>query len=266
MKKVLFSDLDGTLLDLNSYSFNKSIDAVKSVQNAKIPIVFCSSKTRMEQEFYRKKFGVKHPFIVENGSAIFIPRAYFKSKIPFNTYLTEDYEVIQLGDPVSQIRHEIQKLRGELDLDFQCYFDLPPEEVSLFTALNLSEAKRAMLREFSETILNGRVNDSFLRRLKRRGFSSIPGSKFHTIVSKNADKGKAIQILLDIYQREWGEVESIGVGDSQNDLEMFKAVNDPYIVQRPDGQWTDLKDDSIKKVSGVGPEGWALAAEIILSA
>ena len=123
-----------------------------------------------------------------------------------------------------------------------------------------------MKREFSETILRGAINEKFLRRLKRRGLMSIPGSKFNTVISKQADKGKAIEILQSFYKNESQDLFTFGVGDSRNDLEMFKVVDDPYIVQRPSGEWYDLKDDTVKKASGVGPEGWNKVAEIILNA
>lgn len=266
MKKVLFTDLDGTLLDLRSYSYSKSESSLKSLKDQGVPVVFCSSKSRAEQEYYRQILEVNDPFIVENGSAIFIPKGYFKKEVPFNTYVTDDYEVIQLGESVTNIRQTIKELREDLLLDFVCYFDIPPEEVSLYTSLNLNEAKRAMKREFSETILRGAINEKFLRRLKRRGLMSIPGSKFNTVISKQADKGKAIEILQSLYKNESQDLFTFGVGDSGNDLEMFKVVDDPYIVQRPSGEWYDLKDDTVKKASGVGPEGWNKVVEIILNA
>ena len=44
MKKIVFTDLDGTLLDLKSYSYARSREAVEFLQNREIPLVFCSSK------------------------------------------------------------------------------------------------------------------------------------------------------------------------------------------------------------------------------
>lgn len=266
MKKVLLSDLDGTLLDLKSYSFAKSIDAVNNLKRNDIPVVFCSSKSREEQEYYGEALGLKDPFIVENGSAIFIPKGYFSKKIPFNTYQIDDYEVISLGKSVSYIREVIHEARTYLGLSFVCYFDLCAEEVSMHTGLDLKASRRAMKREFSETILRGRVNKGFLDFLEYKGLRSIPGSKFQTIISLNADKGNAVDVLLSLYENEWGDVKSYGVGDSVNDFEMLQTVDDPYLVQRPGEFWADLQDVAIKNVQGVGPVGWKKVSQIMLEA
>jgi predicted mannosyl-3-phosphoglycerate phosphatase (HAD superfamily) len=50
LKKVLFTDLDGTLLDLSSYSSKVVQSAVSRLKDADISIVFCSSKTFAEQQ------------------------------------------------------------------------------------------------------------------------------------------------------------------------------------------------------------------------
>ncbi|WP_420387003.1 HAD-IIB family hydrolase [Roseivirga sp.] len=266
MRRVLFSDLDGTLLDLKSYSFARTLKSVGALKSQGIPIVFCSSKSRVEQEFYRDSMEVKDPFIVENGSAIFIPRGYFSQKIPYNTYVIDDYEVIALGKPVGFIRDVISKARESMGLSLLCYFDLPAEEVSMYTGLDLRSSRRAMEREFSETILKGRVTEGFNDYLKKNGLRNIPGSKFQTVVSDKADKGKAVDILISLYEKEWGGIISYGAGDSINDFEMLQSVHDPYLVQRPTGLWADLEDDTIKKVNGIGPSGWNKVAQIILEA
>ncbi|UCH52084.1 MAG: HAD hydrolase family protein, partial [Chloroflexota bacterium] len=64
-KLVIFSDLDGTLLDRATYSYDKALPTVDYLRERGIPIVFCSAKTRVEQEVYRRELKVFHPFIVE---------------------------------------------------------------------------------------------------------------------------------------------------------------------------------------------------------
>lgn len=70
---VIFTDLDNTLLD-SRYSYEDAKDVLEILKEKEIPIVFCSAKTKYEQEVIRKKIGIKDPFIVEDGSAIYIPK------------------------------------------------------------------------------------------------------------------------------------------------------------------------------------------------
>jgi mannosyl-3-phosphoglycerate phosphatase len=76
-KKIVFTDLDGTLLDYSTYSFQKALPALSALKQADIPLVICSSKTKTEIEYYRDRLENHHPFISENGGGIFIPMDYF---------------------------------------------------------------------------------------------------------------------------------------------------------------------------------------------
>lgn len=263
-KKLVYTDLDGTLLDLKSYSFMQSIGAIEKLKSAGVPVIFCSSKTRKEQEFYRESLDLNTPFIVENGSAIYIPKGYFSQPIPYNTYQTKDYEVICLGKSVSKIRQLLLKRRQEFNLAFDIYEDLPAEEVSMITGLDMTSARRAMQRDFSETILRGETSQQLYQSLEDEGLQSIPGSKFETVMSKEADKGKAVTILTELYKAEYGTVESYGIGDSQNDAEMLASVEKAFLVQRPNGEWADVENAFVKVVNGIGPKGWVKVVEQIL--
>jgi mannosyl-3-phosphoglycerate phosphatase len=72
VRTIVFSDLDGTLLDEN-YSFEVAQPVIARLKALKVPIVLCSSKTRMEIEYFRTKMEINDPFISENGAAIFVP-------------------------------------------------------------------------------------------------------------------------------------------------------------------------------------------------
>ncbi len=263
-QKILFTDLDGTLLSLNNYSFQQSLSAIEQLKAAGIPVVFCSSKTRAEQEYYQKALGLNEPFIVENGSAIFVPRGYFQKPIAWNTYVTDRYEVIPFGKSISYVRETISRQRAEQSLDFVVYADLPVNEVADLTGLNEEGSVRAMQRDFSETILKGEVNNQFIEGLDSEGFHNIPGSKFQTIVSKTADKGRAVNVLSSLYKAEFHDVITYGLGDSRNDEAMLAAVDHPYLVQRPDRSWIDLNEVQAKGLTGVGPEGFTQLVDMIL--
>src|SRR5512135_2792694 len=80
MKKiVIFTDLDGTLLDEVNYSWSEAQPALNLIKSGATPLILCSSKTRAELEAYRVQLDNHHPFIAENGGGIFIPRGYFSA-------------------------------------------------------------------------------------------------------------------------------------------------------------------------------------------
>lgn len=77
---LVFTDLDGTLLDHHTYSFEPALPALNALKEKNIPLIICTSKTRAEIEKWRLELRTDHPFISENGGAIFIPKGYFSHK------------------------------------------------------------------------------------------------------------------------------------------------------------------------------------------
>ena len=70
---VVFTDLDGSLLDGETYSFESATQALKALRMRNIPLILVSSKTRAEMEPLRRRLNHRDPFIVENGAAVFVP-------------------------------------------------------------------------------------------------------------------------------------------------------------------------------------------------
>src|SRR5688572_23204941 len=102
MQMLLISDLDGTLLDRETYSFTAAIPALHQLRERQIPLVLCTSKTRAEVEAVRVALGNRHPFIVENGGAIFLPKRYFPFAIPGSEH-RDGYDVVPLGDNYAEL-------------------------------------------------------------------------------------------------------------------------------------------------------------------
>jgi mannosyl-3-phosphoglycerate synthase len=263
--KLVFTDLDGTLLHPVSYSYAAAIDSVRRLQEARIPIIFCSAKTMAEQQVYRQELAVKDPFIIENGAAIIVPKDYFRFSFSFSR-VTDDYFIIELGVPYTEVRNKLKGLCGERETKVTCFGDLSTEEVSKVTGLNLLMAGLAKQREYSETVIidgDKKHLEATLATIKEMGLSYTFGGKFYEVY-QGGDKGKAVKILMELYKLNFGDVYTIGIGDSQNDVEMLVAVDLPVVVQTANNRWNKLKVKKLKHVTGVGPEGWAKAASELL--
>jgi mannosyl-3-phosphoglycerate phosphatase len=140
--------------------------------------------------------------IVENGSGILIPRNYFADECP-SSRITEDNQVIELGDSADRIRTELDATRRETGARFRGFKEIAVEELCLLTGLGAEAALRAQTREYSETIvseMSGTVMKSFLEALEARGLSCIQGSRFHTVGSSKTDKGKAVKLVTELLE------------------------------------------------------------------
>lgn len=261
MKKlVIFTDLDGTLLDAHTYSFKKALPAIKLLKEKDIPLVICSSKTRSEIEYYRKKLSNTHPFISENGGGIFIPKRYFKFKIENLRLKIEEnrrYFVIRLGAKYPDLGKALHELRSE-GFDVRGFGDMSVREISELTGLGILEAGWAKKREFDETFIFKGDSPALKRlrsRVKSRGFNFTQGEFFHLMGS--TDKGRAVEILKKLYSRQFGDIMTIALGDSLNDIEMLEMVDYPIIVKKADGGYERrIKVKNLIKADGIGPNGW----------
>ena len=253
-KTVIFTDLDGTLLDEATYSHAEALPALSLIAKGGTPLILCSSKTRAELQMYRKRLDNSHPFISENGGGIFIPRGYFTS--PIEAEESDGYQLVLLGTPYAEIRKQFVRLREQLHAKVRGFADMSIAEVAALTGLPEDDAALARQRDFDEPfIFEGPADESFLRAINASGLRWTQGRIFH--IMGNHDKGRAVNILMSLYRRQFGSVASIALGDSLNDLPMLMAVDRPVLVRHQDGSFdTRIVIPDLLKTQLPGPAGW----------
>jgi len=256
-KTVIFTDLDGTLLDPFTYSDAVASPVVASVVHKGIPIIFCSSKTRAEQEVYRRRLGITDPFVVENGGAIFIKRGYFPFAYQYHRVFG-NYHVIELGIAYPEIRERLKEISRQHKLAITGFGDMTPAEIAKLTGLNLDSARLAQKREYEETLnLSARDVDSILPKITAAGLTWNRGRLYG--VSGGNNKGRATKILIKLLRQKLGRIKTIGIGDSPNDLPMLAEVDFPVLVQKPGHGWEEIDLPGLYRVKGEGPRGWVRA-------
>lgn len=264
MKPVIFSDLDGTLLDPRSQSYAGAERALARIASEDIPLIFSSSKTRSEIERHRQAMDNRHPFIAENGAAVFIPAGYFPFAVKGSERL-DGYEAVILGTPYVEVRKALEEVRRETGIKAKGFGDLTDEEVARLTGIGREMAELAKRREFAEPFTmqaEERPLKEFLKRIEKKGLSWTRGELFH--IMGRHDKGKAVRILKDYYTALYGSVVTIGLGDSSNDIPLLKEVDYPVLVKKPDGEYEPVKVQGVIRAEGIGPEGWNKAVLGIL--
>ena len=99
------------------------------------------------------------------------------------------------------------------------------------------------------------------------GLTVTNGDRFYYLTGGHG-KGEAARRLLDLYRRQWGELVSVGLGNSANDLPFLREVDRPVLVRNPDRPWEPEVIQclpSIARAECVGPQGWREAIEKILA-
>lgn len=259
-KTIIFTDLDGTLMDAANYSVAAAQKAIDKLIEFEIPIIPCTSKTHLEVIEIQKKLGFSNPFITENGSAIFFTAEYFtESKVPVKEF--NQYRSMVLGAENKDVLNFFNHWRDRYSLPVTGVHEMTVEKVMELTALSYNEAEVAKKRFFSEPFIinnEGFLPEEAVKDILINGFRLLLGNRFYHLLG-NSDKGRAAKSLIDLYKIKWNtdNLTTIGIGDSMNDLEMLKSVDKPVLVKKPNGHHQAGIDlDNLLYTSEIGPAGW----------
>jgi mannosyl-3-phosphoglycerate phosphatase len=259
-KLMIFTDLDGTLLNRNTYSFEPAQPALAMIRQEGIPLILVSSKTRAEIESYRRRLKNSHPFISENGGAVFIPEGYFSFPFHYDRVL-KGYQILELGTFHPQILKVLESVKEETGILIRGFSDLAEKELVSLCGLSPKEAELAKKREYDEPfVIEGGEKEVEMvkRKIEGKGMNYIWGGRFHHILGHN-DKGKAVKILKELYTKEFSSVITIALGDSLNDWPMFSVVDHPIFLKGGEEGSSPKAESPIQNltmVHGAGPRAW----------
>ncbi|TBW50782.1 HAD-IIB family hydrolase [Marinobacter halodurans] len=262
---VIFTDLDGTLLDHHTYSAEPARPAWEAAQAAGVPCIFNTSKTRVEVEQLQEKLGLHEPFIVENGAAVWFP-GDTDLPLPPDARPTDDLYCKLLSIPRTEILEALNPLRGRFR--FRSLSDMAVNELMERTGLERQQAILALQREFSEPLVWMDSEDALKECIEALGALNlrlVRGGRFHHVIGAG-DKGQAMSWLLAVYQKAFGgAITSVALGDSENDLNMLAAADVPFLVRSPVHAPPTIPDrPDVCITSHCGPEGWAEAVTSVL--
>lgn len=263
LRLIVFTDLDGTLLDHHSYDYFPALPALERLRRADAPLVMVSSKTRLEIEALRQDLHNGDPFIPENGGAICIPESY-DLPIPGKAVKMGPYHVIVLGKTAAEISPLFDRLAEKYPV--RALSRMTAVDISRLTGLTVDQAETARNREFGEAFLldDPQIPETDLEKaVKDLGLRLTRGGRFYHLLGEN-DKGKAVTLLTDMYQRKWGNVTTVGIGDAPNDLPLLAAVDHPFLVASPDGKHRDIELPGLTRVPLPGPAGFNQAVNDLM--
>ena len=248
---LIVSDLDGTLLDHDSYSAEPAQPALAAIALRNLPLVLASSKTRLEMIDLQASLQIQGPFICENGAAICTPSA-------------QGLSVEALTVARAEVLAVLRRLREKYALSFTGFADLTEEEIGASTGLPLAQARLAASREYSEPILwedSEAQRSLFFSALDDAGLVALQGGRFLSVAGPT-DKGRALNHLRERYPG----ATVIALGDSPNDEAMLSAADIAVIIK-------SARSDAMRaagarrviRTRAPGPQGWREAMEPLLA-
>ncbi|MBN2333616.1 MAG: HAD-IIB family hydrolase [Deltaproteobacteria bacterium] len=250
MSLVVFTDLDGTLLDAATYSWEAARSALEQCHTRGALVIAVTSKTMAETRVASEAIGLDERFIFENGGGIYVGG--------------EQY--LALGMPYEDVRRGFAFLARQFPL--QGMGDMSVVQVADLTGLTIEEAAMARQRLFTEPFLyHGDDLGVLMAAAAGLGFQVVRGGRFYHLMAAEQSKGAAIQRLVQNLEKESGvSLVTAALGDSPNDFPMLAVVDHPFLVRHKDGQATECPLDTVIITGAAGPAGWSEAVSGLLAA
>ncbi|WP_166421573.1 HAD-IIB family hydrolase [Pseudoalteromonas sp. Z1A8] len=259
LQPIIFTDLDGTLLDHADYNTNNISELLLQLQNAHIPVVFNTSKTFCEVIELKNDLNIQQPFIVENGAAVFIPEDYFELK-PIGCKKVGAYWCYAMAKPLSSLLKDLNTLKADYKAHYKLFSDLSSEQISELTGLSDAQARRAQTRDYSDPLYwygNDELLTAFVNDVEALGYDIKIGGRFIHI-AKNTDKSAAQQWLVKQFTHHFRKpLTVIALGDSDNDKQMLEHANIAIIIANPASKKpVKLSHNKARYSQSPAPLGW----------
>ncbi len=262
---LIVTDLDGTLLDHDNYSFTAAQGALARIRACGIPLLLNTSKTHAELLALRGALGHSGPFLVENGSALYVPVDCLTT-VPADASRVGTCWRYEFGVSYDAILAVLAPLRQRFR--FEGFADWDAREIARVTGLSQQAAVLAKAREYSEPLhwLDGMdARQAFEQELSEAGLRTTRGGRFLHVLG-NTDKSAGLHLFRQWYSADCGETPRlIALGDGANDVEMLQAADIAVLVRSRAGVPRIDHVDRVITTDTAGPAGWATAVEELLN-
>lgn len=257
---LIFTDMDGTLLDHHSYSFEPALGMLGTLKRRNIPVIPTTSKTFAELIVLRTTLSLSDPFIVENGAAVYIPKHFLASQ-PSMTQDIGDYWLREFTSPRRHWLALLKQLEPSFASCFRQFSNMTIEQICQATGLESQSAQRAAKRQYGEPVLWLGTEDQakdFTEALTKLGARPLQGGRFIHVCG-NCDKGNALNWLVAQFcmQHPDSQCLSIALGDSDNDTAMLDSADIAVRILSPTHDLPRVnRTTNLYTSTQTGPAGW----------
>lgn len=244
---VLFTDLDGTVIDFDDYTCPAAVrEAVARLADRGIGTVAVTSKTVPEIQRIRDLTDIL-PLAVAEGGAVLVD--------------LETGERLYPGGGREGLISFLKRLQAA-GWPLRGLHEMDAGELSSRTGLPPESANAALQREASEPFVATEPLPpdrlaALQQLVEKAGFRLARGGRLFHLLGPGVDKGTAVRLMMLTFE-EQGRLATAACGDAWNDVPMLCAVDHGFLLG-------DVVDPSelpcrVERIHRRGPEGFVEAA------
>lgn len=260
--KLIFTDLDGTLLDHETYEWHAAKEALAAAREQNIPVIPCTSKTLSECIALQKQLDLNGPVIYENGAGVALPKSQFARPQEHLKLELSHHWVCGFSADYETIRKTVLDIKKYGRYVFKGFGDMTTEEISKATDLPIERATLAKKRLHTEPLIwldDAKSFNHFHKDIRDAGLNLTRGGRFVHVL-EDCDKGQTMKWLAQRYDATGKNTPfTIALGDSPNDIPMLQAADIAIIVKNPHRgmlEFNTVNDQLLIRTDQTGPAGW----------
>jgi mannosyl-3-phosphoglycerate phosphatase len=244
---AVFTSVDGTLLDAETFDLVESRAAVQRLHDASIPVIPVTVMTLGEIEPIAADLGMRRAMIIEAGGAV----ARWKNG---------GWELEPCGPPAEMLLDVIGRIEQRSGANLLVYSALSEADAARFSGRSGAMLQASTRRFFSEpfVIESGDIEE-VIEAAASIGFSVRRGRRFFHLC-RECDEGEAFARVRDELRCD----VAVGVGGSLLDADFLSRADVAVVVPRSDGQADPellARVPHARLAPAPGPAGWAAAVE-----
>jgi len=177
-----------------------------------IPAVWLTSRSRLQFDDARRKHGHTHPFIAEDGCAVYLPEGYFhlkpggeaQGKGKGTTVRFGRFMCIPVAEVLPAAADTLESLSDETGVPIVTLRSLTPRELAQNTGLPQKEAELARQRDFDDVFFFAGASEKEVQKFLREGHDRKLQFRQHGVLwsaTIGASTQRCIRELSKLYDR-----------------------------------------------------------------
>jgi D-glycerate 3-kinase len=242
---VLYIAVD-SLIPARGKSFPGLDEFTAALDHQGIPAVWLTSRSRLHFDEPRRKLGHTHPFVAEDGCALYLPEGYFHLRPEAGVSSAQKIATLRLGRficlPIAEIlpaaAEALETLSTDTGVPVVTLGSLSPRELVQNTGLAQREAALARQRDFDDLFFFAGVSDEDVERFLAEGGHRKLQLRQHGVlwsIAMGASIQRCVRELSKLYDRVLRyHAHTVGIATAEQASSLFPSCDRTILLTDKD--------------------------------